>query len=570
MSVPMLGHPALRHLALAKLRAVFRRQARRLRKPSGILFALVGLLLVGGWLTALTFSARERRAPLPEPEVLLAYVQGGLLMLFLVTVLSSVSAKGLYLPREDLERLLSGPVSRADLVRYRMQVDIGRSLFGAVVFALLVLGRMPGPGFAFGGVVLAMLTLAVARTAASLLVGAVRGRWAGLFGKRRLMLVRVALGVALWVFVMLLVFGEEFLGEALAEQGPLEIVKRVLLHPVAHVLLLPLRPWAQAITATTAADFALWGTVCVVLYVLSFELTARLPIDYREASIETSNDMARRLSSLRSQGGPFGGMETDAAAGERPIPWLLGRSPFGAVAWIQLAAIRRKARGTLLVSFLVVGLVTFFASLIARGPELQDALAGAGIIAVAGTVYLCSGLRFDFRSGLDRMEALKAWPLAPWRVFLATLLPEVLLASALLAAAILLRAVVTGSFHPVVLGVVALLPLLVLAWTSLDNAVFLLAPVRFVPGQEGALHHMGRTMLLVLLRLTLFLALAVVIGGIAFVIAFVGGELLALPPYLVVGLAVTGGVAALLLFDVALVAAGGKLLRRFDVSREVG
>ena len=220
------------------------------------------------------------------------------------------------------------------------------------------------------------------------------------------------------------------------------------------------------------------------------------------------------------------------------------------------------------MSAAVVGLVTFVATIAMRGEELHQILGGAAIIALGGTVYLCSGLRFDFRASLDRMEVIKAWPLPPWRIFLATILPEVLLASALLSAAILVRAAVTGEFHPLLLGVIGVVPLLTLTWVALDNAVFLFAPVRFIPGQEGALHHMGRTMLLVLLRIVLFGIVGALTGAVVLVLAFFGGQLLNLSEDVVTVLAAVSGLIALVLLDAALLATGGWLLRRFDVSRD--
>ena len=46
-----------------------------------------------------------------------------------------------------------------------------------------------------------------------------------------------------------------------------------------------------------------------------------------------------------------------------------------------------------------------------------------------------AGLRFDFREELDRMATLRAWPLAPWRIFLFVVLPQAMLVSILVAIA---------------------------------------------------------------------------------------------------------------------------------------
>jgi len=80
---------------------------------------------------------------------------------------------------------------------------------------------------------------------------------------------------------------------------------------------------------------------------------------------------------------------------------------------------------------------------------------------------------------------------------------------------ILARTVLKGIFHPVLVQCLALTPVVVYAWVSLDNAVFLFFPVKFIPGQDGAVHHIGRSLLLLVLRLFL---LSVAGGLLALVI----------------------------------------------------
>ena len=58
-----------------------------------------------------------------------------------------------------------------------------------------------------------------------------------------------------------------------------------------------------------------------------------------------------------------------------------------------------------------------------------------------------------------------------------------------------------GAWDPRVLIVILATPPATLLWLALDNAVFLLAPVRFEPGQASAIHHAGRIMLTTLTKL---------------------------------------------------------------------
>jgi hypothetical protein len=335
--------------------------------------------------------------------------------------------------------------------------------------------------------------------------------------------------------------------------------------------LLPFEPWARMIAAPDAASFLPWFAVCGVLWVVGWELTARIPVDFRETSLATSADVARRLAKMRrgGSGGVAGSWMAKPRLGWR-VPWALGRGPFGAVAWLKFATILRKARGTFLFSAAIVLFVTVVMTMAWRGRTIGHVLGGSAVLAIFGTIYLCGGLRFDFRNDLDQMEQIKAWPVPPWKIFLATVLPQVLLVSSMLAIAILLRCAAIANFHVSVIGVLLFQPLVAVAWTSVDNSVFLFSPVRYTPGQEGALQHIGRSVVMAFVRFGL---LALAVG-----VAVVPGALTALVLDRILGtgeaVAVTFGCAVawigLLAIDVALVYGGGRMLSRFDVVRDRG
>ena len=566
----ILGHPALRELARLKFRAAIRRQKRRLRRPSGWIFGLLGLFLMAGWGASL-FLGRSLRGGEPTTEVV--FVQGAIAILSTMTLFGALNHRGLYLPKEEIERLFASPVSRSDLVRYRLVTNLFRSLFAGIVFGCLSIGRLPHPVFGFVGIVLTMITLPLVGQAASLVFGDAENRWGKLVSGRWTRVMQVLSGVGLWFLVMGLIFSDRIVELEPGDYSvsdPIGAVRALLDHPVVRALLLPLKPWALLMTAPDAATFATWFAVCAILWVVLFELIARIPIDFRELSLETSADVARRLNRMRSGGfGAAVGKASRRTAGWT-VPWLFGRGPFGAVAWLKLGAILRKARGTVLVSGLIVGALTvvFTMTFDSGGPE--DAIGGAAAIAVLGTFYLCAGLKFDFRSDLDLMETIKAWPVRPSRVFLATLLPETLLVSGVLAAAILVRAAVTSSFHPALLGIVAALPPVILAWVALDNAVFLFALVRFVPGQEGALHHMGRSLALMFLRMSLLLATAALAIGPGSLLWLIAREALGTSESTAWWMAGALAWSVLIGVDGFLIFVGGKLFQRFDVSKAPG
>jgi hypothetical protein len=398
-----------------------------------------------------------------------------------------------------------------------------------------------------------------------LLAGDAENRLARLGKRIPLLPLRILIALAFWLFIMLFLFadriGEHFPALMDPVTGPAAILESRLFTWITW----PLTPWARAITAPDAETFWPWFAFVIFAWVTLFELVARMPVDFRELSLETSADIARRLNRMRSGRGVLASTRAKRGKFGWNVPWLLGRGQFGAVAWIELCAIMRKARGTLMFSAFVIGLLTLV-SLMDRGGPLGDPLGGGAFVAGMGTLYLGWGLRFDFRSSLDSMEAIKTWPLAPWRVFLATLMPEVLLVSVLVSSALLLRSLVLAVWPPELLLIVAAVPGVSLLWLGLDNAVFLLMPVRYVPGQGSAMHHTGRQVVMVVLR-TILLGVVVGFGTIvAWLVWWLGGELgfgenLRL---WVAGASVVPLFAGVL---VATVAFGGWTLRRFDVSR---
>jgi hypothetical protein len=567
-----LGHPALRLLVRLKLRGVWRAQMRRLKRPSGWIFALLGLVLFGLWIGSIAVSFILRRPPAYDPQSLRLWTGVAILVLCTMTVVGAFGHRGLYLPKEEIELAFSAPLTRSDLVRYRLGVNLLRSLVAGILFGLGAARRMPVGAFAFAGVLLTLLTVPILGQATAILLGDAENRLGRLAKKLPLRPVAALLGATIGIGLLALLFLPEGDWRGAREiSDPLEgLLDGLGGSPVLAAVLVPFQPWVRMITAGDAVEFVLWLAPCAAVFYAGWELTARIPVDFRETSLATSADLARRLTRMRRGGsGLAGALISKPEAGWR-VPWVLGREGFGAIAWLKLTTIARKARGTFAFSALIVFLVSAGMTVAWRGADAPSVLGGAAALAALGTIYLCSGLRFDFRDDLDQMEQLKAWPVRPALVFLATVLPQVLVVSTMLAAGILLRCAATGAFHPGILGILLVQPLVALAWTAVDNAVFLYAPVRYAPGQEGALQNIGRSVLMSFLRLGLA-ALAIVVAVVPGVLcAFAASQVLDASEVAAWTVGVAGGSIGLVAMDAALVFAGGKLLERFDVARDRG
>jgi hypothetical protein len=567
----MFGPPALRLLVRLKLRGAIRAQARRLRTPRNWIFLIVGAVLIVWWGATFVLMPRWRTLAAPDPQSDMAWTSIALLVMAVLTLVGSFNHRGLYLPRQEIELAFSAPIARSELVRYRMLTNLLRSVVAGLIVGLGASRRLPHPLCAFLGTFSALMFLPILGQATAIVLGDAENRWTRFAARVPARALSVAVTLGLVAVVFSVVTGEDGGLRSLVpgrSSGPI-YEQDWFRSGLAQALLLPTLPWAHAINAESAAEFLPWIGLCLLLWLAAFEFTARLPVDFRELSLATSSDVARRLQRLRRGGAGVGSSKAERFALGWHVPWLLGRQPFGAIAWLKLVAMLRKARGTLLFSILVVALVAvLFPLMMARGGDPEFAWVGPAMIAAVGSMYLAAGLRFDFRQDLELMDLVKTWPVAATRIFVATLLPEVLLISGLLSAAILVRAAFAG-FQVELLPILLFQPLLTYAWIAVDNAVYLYSPVRFTPGQEGALQHMGRSLLLMLLRFSLF-AVVILVAGAPALALVLGADSLGLESGLARMIAFTYAWVVLLLVDVALSYGGGWILRRFDVARDRG
>ena len=576
-----------------KMKGRVRLLTRRARTPGGAVSLFVGVALLLLWVGSIILRSSYVERTTDPPEVHL--VRLGLAAYLAFVAFSSLSFRGVYMPRPELERLFSGPIKRSSIVRFRMLGAMLMALPFTVIVALFAGPRFASPWPAAFGLALTIPTASIFGQGLSLLAAKTGGLGERLLGRIPQTLFRMvgALGIiGLFVFLS---FGPGIENSSDAEfwRAQQERVQRertqndyvpfgarvpsseemqspsvfqrlndVAASPVVRTLTLPLHPWAKAIASPTLSQALPWLALIGGLLAMLFELVARLPIDFRETSLRTSKDMESKLARLRGGQGGAGAFGLSRNARGWRIPWLAGRSPMGAVVWVRTAWLIRQARGTLFIVAavavigIVVGVKVFYAP-----------VSGPATLGLLATVYLASGVRADFRTDLDRMESMRAWPIPPWKVFVATLLPGVSLTVMVVTVMLLIRAVVLGQFGPDLWAVIALAPFLAYVWTAVDNAVFLLFPVRFIPGQGSALQHTGRGFLLVMLRMMLLIgALALALGGAYFLYEFVadhgfGRPTLAL--YLAGAWVLVVGCSLLTL----LTAFGAWALARFDVTR---
>ncbi|MEM8712648.1 MAG: putative ABC exporter domain-containing protein, partial [Planctomycetota bacterium] len=308
--------------------------ARRARTAGGAFSIFIGVALLGLWVASIVLRTSMVERTVEAPSV--ALVRLGLFAYLGFVAFSSLSFRGVYMPRPELERLFAAPVSRRSIVRFRMLRSMLMALPFTAIVALFLGPRFASPTAAALGLACTIPAASIFGQSLSLLAaktGGVLDRWLGRVSPA---LLRVVGGVGVLGLFAFLSFGpglessddvrfreiaertvrrgassEEWqdgsvlgMGDSNPGVGMLGRIEGVAGSPALRVLTFPLTPWARAIASPSVPAALPWLGVLLCLLAALFEAVARMDIDFRESSLRTSRDMEQRLARLRSgQGG---------------------------------------------------------------------------------------------------------------------------------------------------------------------------------------------------------------------------------------------------------------------------
>lgn len=544
-----------------------------MRTPKGFILALLGLIFIGFYLGSLFIGQmaerKDRNTTTASVEQILILTQCGTFVLFFIHMVSSLSFRGLYIPQEEIEKLFSAPLSRASIIRYRMMTNFARSLFGGIIFGIIISNRVPVPAYGFMGAFVVIQTLPVLGQMVSVLAGDAENRMLARIPKWGFKLFNVVGAIT-----VILIIGILFMPRRRALRDLLQTLVNeggdgMLQNPVVQWITIPMRPWATMITAPTASVFLPWLAFSLLLWFLLFYLAGKLPVDFRELSLETAADVAKRLKRARRGSGVGGVVVSQKSIGRR-APWIFGRGVMGAIAWRKSMSIVRKATGSV-VTLLIIGIVLTVGGSLAIPSTTTAEPAIILVITFVGSLYLSNILRLDFREDVDRMEHLKTCPAKPWQVFVANILPQTLLVSIVMYLMQAARMFTVGRVDPSLAIAIPATPLLLFILIAVDNMMFLISPARTVAGQDTMLQNSGRLLLLLLIRIIVWLVVLGVslLPGVAIAVAL--NFIPAVPIWARVtgiALAIAFGFGIGAAFAVLFARLGGLALRQFDVAAD--
>ena len=505
-------HPALYTLMRLTWRGTWRRLFRGLRRPRGIFFFLIGagFLLIGLLPVLLTGAARN-----PDgPATLRAGAPMAILALCLLNLLGSAGNKAIYFKPAEVDLLFPGPFTRRDLLVFKILSALTAMLFSAALFSVWLLPMSHFWLAMFLGVALALMFVQLFHMALSL-IAATAGEHAYTRGRR------IVLGV-LFVAIALAVT-QTFAGArvGIATNWARAFQESML----GGIILAPLRAFAETMAAETLyPGLIVWGSLALLVDIALAGVVVMLDTNFLEASTVASQKVYERVQRARRGGW---GASSPVKDTTRRLPMFPRWAGAGLLAWRHLNAGARQLKTVAfrLMIFLAALVPVAFSRFGAEVPVWTP-------IAIMGWLSLFSApqlLAFDFRSDLDQMDWLKTLPLRPTAVALGELFTPVLLLTVLhlLFLAVLACIYQRPADHVLIVAAAFFSPVMNLLVFAIENFIFLLFPVRMVPG-AGGFQLMGRAIAVMFLKLAVIgvaFGLSAGAGGLAW---FVAGKLKAI------------------------------------------
>jgi len=520
MNLPTM-HPSLWELGRFQTRAKVRKFIRRIKTPRRIVLTIVAGVLLVLWLFQLVAGVLFREQA--DPARLRMWIPLGLTSYALWHLLKTFTAKPIE-PFEwtDTERevLLAAPLSRRDLVLFRLKSVVCAAAFKAGVFAFAMLPDLKVWPLGFLGMLMGLTLLDLIRMAAEVVAAALP---TPIRNRVRAAVLAVAGGGFLSAVIM------TFIGWSQGPQMQPAVVGlglRFLSSCIelgstlpGQIAQLPFRPFAAVILASASAGALLFQVVFCAAFV-ALAAWGLLRLDEVCLGITRERERAKFSTLLNLQDSAPSYQRT----GEIPhvrVPKF--GSGVGLLMWRQLLGIRHYP-ASVLVSMVVPAVLSLF-PMFTEGTQAWIMLQVVGSLVFYSFLLMPSALRFDYRRDVDRMAVLRALPISPLAATIGQLAAPVIACTVFQWFTMLVAMLIQP--YPIswlLVSTILFLPVNVLIF-GLENIIFLLFPYRHK--QEGV-NVFLRSILTFTAKGILFLAGAVVTIGWGWlakgIVARMGGD----------------------------------------------
>ncbi len=481
-------------------KARYRRLLRGARTIRGAALLVLGFGAMSLWIApSLTLAFTQPRTDGSRVHLFLPLSMLGLCAM---NVLSSAGERAIAFMPAEADFLFPGPFTRRQLLGYKLMQNVIGTAIASIFFSLLWLRHSRYWIDSWSGYFLAMTFVQLLSMAAVLIAQSI-GERAAARGKRVLM---ALLAVAIYVAI------KPYLSQLHDVELPM-LFDQIRASTVGRALFAPFDVFATIITAKSFFPEAITSIgIALAMIGALLAIVLWLDVQYTEMAAAAGVKLHAKLSRMRRGGGlTSGGPSAKIAWLHLPMPPRL--AGIGPIAWRQTVSAMRQSRGV----FIFVGIICvvgMIALSIGKSDDQTIQIIGGGLFWI--TIVLVESLRFDFRGDVDRMDTLRALPIANTAITVAQLVAPtaVLMACHTL---IFSFGVITKKLSPMTLplGLLVALPIDLLI-VEIENLIFLIFPSRRPEGAAGDMQGVGRRLIGLISKLT---ALSVILG-IAALIGF--------------------------------------------------
>ena len=473
-----------------------RLRLRRLREPTYLIAFLLGaayfaFIFWGGW------SSDDS----PSMLQTVSRGRGGVDFGFTILLFGSAATAWIWprsgrpaLPfsRADVQHLFTAPISRRDLVRYRvLRSQLSAVIVSAFVMLIFRPASLGEGGIAFIGLLLLMTTSSLHLTGVSLSRAS--------RGARRWIPRAIAAGAVIIVGTTVAMNWAQITAAA-ARAGtsvPMTVVgnelDRVLGSGPAAIVLWPFRTLAGLPLSQSPAEFFTALPWVLILLILNYAWVVRTDAPFEEGSAELSE----KLENLRRRGPTA--FRQPRTSKRTPFKLAPHGRPETAIVWKNLISMGRFLSWALL--FQVGPIVIFFGVSFTQGSRGRAGVLTflSLLIAVLTLTIGPQLLRSDLRQDLTALSVLKTWPIRGAALVRGEVLAPALVLTAVIFLALISAAVLAPSGGEEMmnrwrwlLAGLFVAPGLVLAHLLVQNGLAVTFPAWVHLGRHGGIDVMGQ------------------------------------------------------------------------------
>ncbi len=543
-------------------------RVRRLKQPRYMLGTIVGLAYFWtlflrprysrGGLAALSLSSNAR------DSLELAIAAFLFLFLTLAWLLPSKKRAALAFTQADVHFLFPAPLSRGELLRYKILRSLAAILFGSAIMTIFFRpGSLSGGWMTFTGVAFTMAILQLHGTGASLRRESLRSH--GSAGLMHQWLPVGIVGGATLVLAGTLLLDWKTLASQVSLFGVLAELRRLATEGPAAVVLWPLRAVARLPLSESPAAFLRALPPVLLILVLNYFWVIRSDASFEEGSAE----FAERIARFRKGQGLRPTVRKVRSSAPSPFTLSLDGRPEIAIFWKNLIKVGRYISLRAALRLLPLVVIVAMVSAGGRHRGLSEAFAALCAMIFVLTIFMGPLMaRNDLRQDLANLAVLKTWPVSGTELVRGEVLAPAALLTVIAWFCALGGLIFSASIkmNPSWIVAAALLaPGVILLQLLGQNGLAVTWPSWFATGasRPRGIDVMGQR-LLMMAAMLLMLIIVVVPAGLAgaaaiFGLYYIAGSSNAVIPAIVA--------AAVLLIEAYLIShAIGKLLDRTDIS----